>query len=42
MKVGIAWEELNPEKLEELNSEKLYIERYIWISYQSAQVTNPH
>jgi len=29
MKVGIAWEELNPEKLEELNSEKLYIERYM-------------
>jgi hypothetical protein len=29
MKVGIAWEELNPEKLEELNSEKLYIEQYI-------------
>jgi hypothetical protein len=23
MKVGIAWEELNPEKLEEQNSEKL-------------------
>jgi hypothetical protein len=42
MKVGIAWEELNREKLEELNSEKLYTEQYIWISYQSAQVTNPY
>ncbi len=29
MKVGIAWEELKPEKLEERNSEKLSIEQYM-------------